>query len=434
MPGDDKEKAGKGKKDVPSDKDAPAKPVKKEGFLSGLWSKVKRNAKKIAVIAAVAVVSFFGGRSCSGNPGGNAGSDKDDLSKNKIETVVQTNPTDSLVTEITPVDTLATPDYEWVDAPTKWNSGMSITEAQFNNMYNIIHKHSPDGALWDRMYNNANKNAERFGQPDALSFMFKAMRTAAWTNALNGRVCETHGAQWASTYSGAFGNVVGPMIGVIKCDDNIDAETLAKAKIMLNAVDGNGRLNVFTLDQLVPGTSRYNDHDAQGLIIGKNRNVMVDINDDCADSQVGFRMGGTIRQRRIVKPTPAPVVIEEKPDTIHRKPDPVIINEPADTIRHKPAPVVITEPADTIRNKPAPVVINEQPQGRVAVGSRANLSDRPGAEGVNHAAAVRDNGSDTGLTGGQRAAGRRMADELHKAGRISDEVYAKMLDELKNTK
>ena len=397
-----------------------------------MWSKVKRNAKKAALITAAVVVSFLAGRSCSGNPGENTGVDKDDLSKNKTESVVQTNPTDSLVTEITPVDTLTTPDYEWVDAPTKWNSGMSITEAQFNNMYTIIHKHSPNGELWGRMYNNANKNAEKFGQPDALSFMFKAMRAAAWTNALNGKICETHGAQWASTYSGAFGNVVGPMIGVIKCDDNIDAETLAKAKIMLNAVDGNGRLNVFTLDRLVPGTSRYNDHDAQGLIIGKNRNVMVDINDDCVDPQVGFRMGGTIQKRRIVKPDP--VIIEEQPDIIRRKPDPIIIEEQPDTIRRRPDPVIINEQPDTIRHKPNPVVINEQPQGRVAVGSRANLSDRPGAEGVNHAAAVRDNGSDTGLTGGQRAAGRRMADELHKAGRISDEVYAKMLDELKNTK
>ena len=431
--GDDKEKADKGKKDIPSDKDAPAKPVKKEGWLSRTWAKVKRNAKKAALITAAVVVSFFAGRSCSGNPGENAGGNKDDLSKNKIETVVQTNPTDSLVTEITPVDTLTTPDYEWVDAPTKWNSGMSITEAQFNNMYNIIHKHSPDGELWGRMYNNANKNAEKFGQPDALSFMFKAMRAAAWTNALNGKICETHGAQWASTYSGAFGNVVGPMIGVIKCDDNIDAETLAKAKIMLNAVDGNGRLNVFTLDRLVPGTSRYNDHDAEGLIIGKNRNVMVDINDDCADSQVGFRMGGTIQQRRIVKPTPAPVVIEEKPDTVHRKPDPVIINEPADTIRHKPAPVVINEPADTIRNKPAPVVINEQPQGRVAIGSRANLSDRPGAEGVNHAAAVRDNGSDTGLTGGQKKGILKMAREALKAGRIDQATYERIVAETKGS-
>ena len=431
--GDDKEKADKGKKDITSDKDAPAKPVKKEGWLSRTWAKVKRNAKKAALITAAVVVSFFAGRSCSGNPGENAGGNKDDLSKNKIETVVQTNPTDSLVTEITPVDTLTTPDYEWVDAPTKWNSGMSITEAQFNNMYNIIHKHSPDGELWGRMYNNANKNAEKFGQPDALSFMFKAMRAAAWTNALNGKICETHGAQWASTYSGAFGNVVGPMIGVIKCDDNIDAETLAKAKIMLNAVDGNGRLNVFTLDRLVPGTSRYNDHDAEGLIIGKNRNVMVDINDDCADSQVGFRMGGTIQQRRIVKPTPAPVVIEEKPDTVHRKPDPVIINEPADTIRHKPAPVVINEPADTIRNKPAPVVINEQPQGRVAIGSRANLSDRPGAEGVNHAAAVRDNGSDTGLTGGQKKGILKMAREALKAGRIDQATYERIVAETKGS-
>ena len=414
-----------------TDKGAPAKPAKKEGFLSGLWSKVKRNAKKVALIATVAVVSFFGGRSCSGNLGGNAGSDKDDLPKNKTENVILANPTDSLVTEITPVDTLATPDYEWVDAPAKWNSGMSITEAQFNNMYNIIHKHSPDGALWDRMYNNANKNAERFGQPDALSFMFKAMRAAAWTNALNGKICETHGAHWASTYSGAFGNVVGPMIGVIKCDDNIDAETLAKAKIMLNAVDGNGRLNVFTLDQLVPGTSRYNDHDTQGLIIGKNRNVMVDINDDCADSKVGFRMGGTIQQRRIVKPDP--VVITEPGDTIHRKLPDVVITEPGDTIRRKLPDVVITEPGDTIRNKPAPVVINEQPQGRVAVGSRANLSDRPGAEGVSHASAVRQNGSDTGLTGEQKKQVLKMAREALKAGRIDQAAYDAIVAETKGT-
>lgn len=412
--------------------DAPvqAQPKKKEGFFAGLWSKVKRNAKKAALITAAVVVSFFAGRSCSGNQGENAGG-RDDLPENKIENVVLTTPTDSLVTEITPVDTLTTPDYDWVDAPTAWDSSMSITKAQFDNMYKIIHKHSPDGELWGRMYNNANKNAERFGQPDALSFMFKAMRAAAWTNALNGRICETHDARWASNYSGAFGNVVGPMIRVIKCDEAIDDATLAKARIMLNAVDGNGRLNVFTLDELVPGTSRYNDHDAQGLIIGKTRNVMVDINDDCADPQVGFRMGDVIQQRRTVKTKPEPVVIEEQPDTIRRKPDPIIITEPADTIRHKPDPVIITEPADTIRTKPEPVV---QPEGRVAVGSRANLSDRPGAEGVNHAANVRENGSDTGLTGGQRAAGRRMADELHKAGRISDEVYARMLDELKNTK
>lgn len=432
--------------------DAPVQeqPKKKEGFFAGLWSKVKRNAKKVALITAAVVVSFFAGRSCSGNSGENAGG-KDDLPKDKIENVVLTTPTDSLVTEITPIDTLTTPDYDWVTAPTKWDSSMSITETQFDNMYNIVHKHSPDGKLWSRMYNNANKNAERFGQPDALSFMFKAMRASAWTNALNskvfetkdnplfstdwtdalnGKVCETHGAQWASNYSGAFGNIVGPMMRVIRCDEFIDNATLAKARIMLNAVNGNGRLNVFTLDELVPETSKYNDHDAQGLIIGKNRNVMVDINDNCADPQVGFRMGGVVQERR-VKVKSEPVIIEEQPDTIRRKPDPFIITEPADTIRRKPDPVIINEPADTIRHKPAPVV---QPESRVAVGSRANLSDRPGAEGVNHVANVRENGSDTGLTGRQRAVGRNTADELHKAGRISDEVYARMLDELKNTK
>ena len=62
------------------------------------------------------------------------------------------------------------------------------------------------------------------------------------------------------------------------------------------------------------------------------------------------------------------------------------------------------------------------------------MSNRPGAEGVNHAQNILSEGSDKGLTKSQRAAGKKMAKDLHDAGKISDEVYAKMLDEWKNTK
>lgn len=113
---------------------------------------------------------------------------------------------------------------------------MGITEAQFNNMYNIIHKHDANGELWGRMHLNAQLHAAEFSLDEnnpmtAEQFMFKTLRMAAWTNKLNGKICETHNAEWAYNYSGAFGHVVGPTMAVLKCGDNIDAQTLKKQKL-----------------------------------------------------------------------------------------------------------------------------------------------------------------------------------------------------------
>nr|QIM10613.1 hypothetical protein PlAlph_5050 [uncultured Alphaproteobacteria bacterium] len=416
----------------PKQEEKPAQePKKKQGWLSRTWNKWKNKVKTGAIIAGTVLASFFAGRSCSGNPAENTS--RDDDPSHRIENVVSAASTDGIVSTVEDVDSLSASDYDFVDAPTQWAPGMWGDANKFNNMYNLTLKHSPDGSMWNRMYNNANANAAQLGMQDGLELIYKTMRLAAWTNALNGKTCGEHGAKWASTYSGAYGDIVGPLMGVIKCGDQLDAVTAEKAKTLLSAVSNDGRLNVFTLDKVVSGSSRYNNHDANGWIIGNNRNVMVDINDECGtNSQVGFRMGGKVQQRRIVQPKPDPIIINEQPDTIRRKPDPIIINEQPDTVRRKPAPIIINEQPDTVRHKPAPVTV--QPEGNVAIGSRANLSDRPGAEGVSHAASVRQNGSDTGLTGAQKKQALKMAREALKAGRIDQATYDRIVSEANGSK
>lgn len=411
----------------PTDKQeikVPAQSKKKEGF----WKKWGRKIRNAAVIAGAVVVTFIAGRSCSGNPTNNTRNDDVNL---KDKTELLTTPIDTLRADTARVDTVALDDYKVVDVPTQWNAKMGITEKQFNNMYKIAHKYSPDGSLWATMYTNAYNNAAKFSMDKnnpmtAEQFLFKSMRVAAWTNHMRAN-------GWAYNHTGIVGEVIGSTMEVIKCNEKIDVAILEKAKIMLNGVGTDGKINVFTFDQIAPGTSKYNKHDSQGWIIGTTNNVMTGMDRDCgSEAEVEFNVGA--KKKAVKKVVPQKVVIEEPGDTIRRKLPDVIIEEPGDTIRHKLPDVVIEEKPDTIRVKPEPVVKKDKPNIRVAVGSRANMSNRPGAEGVNHAQNILSEGSDKGLTKSQRAAGKKMAKDLHDAGKISDEVYAKMLDEWKNTK
>lgn len=411
----------------PTDKQeikVPAQSKKKEGF----WKKWGRKIRNAAVIAGAVVVTFIAGRSCSGNPTNNTHNDDVNL---KDKTELLTTPIDTLRADTARVDTVALDDYKVVDVPTQWNAKMGITEKQFNNMYKIAHKYSPDGSLWATMYTNAYNNAAKFSMDKnnpmtAEQFLFKSMRVAAWTNHMRAN-------GWAYNHTGIVGEVIGSTMEVIKCNEKIDAAILEKAKIMLNGVGTDGKINVFTFDQIAPGTSKYNKHDSQGWIIGTTNNVMTGMDRDCgSEAEVEFNVGA--KKKAVKKVVPQKVVIEEPGDTIRRKLPDVVIEEPGDTIRHKLPDVVIEEKPDTIRVKPEPVVKKDKPNVRVAVGSRANMSNRPGAEGVNHAQNILSEGSDKGLTKSQRAAGKKMAKDLHDAGKISDEVYAKMLDEWKNTK
>ncbi len=411
----------------PTDKQeikVPAQSKKKEGF----WKKWGRKIRNAAVIAGAVVVTFIAGRSCSGNPTNNTRNDDVNL---KDKTELLTTPIDTLRADTARVDTVALDDYKVVDVPIQWNAKMGITEKQFNNMYKIAHKYSPDGSLWATMYTNAYNNAAKFSMDKnnpmtAEQFLFKSMRVAAWTNHMRAN-------GWAYNHTGIVGEVIGSTMEVIKCNEKIDAAILEKAKIMLNGVGTDGKINVFTFDQIAPGTSKYNKHDSQGWIIGTTNNVMTGMDRDCgSEAEVEFNVGA--KKKAVKKVVPQKVVIEEPGDTIRRKLPDVIIEEPGDTIRHKLPDVVIEEKPDTIRVKPEPVVKKDKPNIRVAVGSRANMSNRPGAEGVNHAQNILSEGSDKGLTKSQRAAGKKMAKDLHDAGKISDEVYAKMLDEWKNTK
>ena len=411
----------------PTDKQeikVPAQSKKKEGF----WKKWGRKIRNAVVIAGAVVVTFIAGRSCSGNPTNNTHNDDVNL---KDKTELLTTPIDTLRADTARVDTVALDDYKVVDVPTQWNAKMGITEKQFNNMYKIAHKYSPDGSLWATMYTNAYNNAAKFSMDKnnpmtAEQFLFKSMRVAAWTNHMRAN-------GWAYNHTGIVGEVIGSTMEVIKCNEKIDAAILEKAKIMLNGVGTDGKINVFTFDQIAPGTSKYNKHDSQGWIIGTTNNVMTGMDRDCgSEAEVEFNVGA--KKKAVKKVVPQKVVIEEPGDTIRRKLPDVVIEEPGDTIRHKLPDVVIEEKPDTIRVKPEPVVKKDKPNVRVAVGSRANMSNRPGAEGVNHAQNVLSEGSDKGLTKSQRAAGKKMAKDLHDAGKISDEVYAKMLDEWKNTK
>lgn len=406
---------------------------KKEGF----WSKWGRKIKHAAIIASVAVASFFVGR-CSSTPteqgtGGNDGG--------KAPTEVVVKPT------VTPIvaDTLQTDDnkkdLQIRLAPTKWDASMGITEAQFNNMYNIIHKHDADGELWGRMHLNAQLHAAEFSMDasnpmTAEQFMFKTLRMAAWTNKLNGKICETHNAEWAYNYSGAFGHVLGPTMGVLKCGDHIEAETLEKAKIMLSAVGKNGSINVFTLDKVVAGTSRFNNHDEQGWIIGTTRNVMTGIDVDCGrESEVEFNRGGAVTPKPQIKPQekPQPRKVVQQ-DTVVVKKDPVTIEIPGDTVVVKKDDVVIEIPADTVVVAPTRAVpAKPKPEEKIEVnvGSRANLSARPAAEAVDHTQDIINNGSDQNLTGAQRRQARKMAKEMLEKGRIDQKTYEAMIEEIK---
>ena len=406
---------------------------KKEGF----WSKWGRKIKHAAIIAGVAVASFFVGR-CSSTPteqgtGGNDGG--------KAPTEVVVKPT------VTPIvaDTLqndgSEKDLQIRLAPTKWDASMGITEAQFNNMYNIIHKHDADGELWSRMHLNAQLHAAEFSMDEnnpmtAEQFMFKTLRMAAWTNKLNGKICETHNAEWAYNYSGAFGHVLGPTMGVLKCGDHIEAETLEKAKIMLSAVGKNGSINVFTLDKVVAGTSRFNNHDEQGWIIGTTRNVMTGIDVDCGrESEVEFNRGGEVAPKPQIKPQERPQPRKVVPqDTIVVKKDPVTIEIPGDTTVVKKPDVVIEIPGDTTVVVPTRAVPEKpQPEEKieVSIGSRANLSARPAAEAVEHTQEVINNGSEQNMTAAQRRQARKMAKEMLKNGRIDQKTYDAMLEQIK---
>ncbi len=430
-PEDEKVVAASDKQDnneqKPADKQeikVPAQSKKKEGF----WKKWGRKIRNAAVIAGAVVVTFIAGRSCSGNPTNNTRNDDVNL---KDKTELLTTPIDTLRADTAKVDTVALDDYKVVDVPTQWNAKMGITEKQFNNMYKIAHKYSPDGSLWATMYTNAYNNAAKFSMDKnnpmtAEQFLFKSMRVAAWTNHMRAN-------GWAYNHTGIVGEVIGSTMEVIKCNEKIDAAILEKAKIMLNGVGTDGKINVFTFDQIAPGTSKYNKHDSQGWIIGTTNNVMTGMDRDCgSEAEVEFNVGA--KKKTVRKVVPQKVVVEEQGDTIRRKLPDVVIEVPGDTIRHKLPDVVIEEKPDTVRVKPEPVVKKDKPNVRVAVGSRSNMSDRPGAEGANHAQNILAEGSDKGLTKSQRAAGKKMAKDLHDAGKISDEVYAKMLDEWKNTK
>ncbi len=420
-------------------KEQPVKPAdkKQEPKKEGFWSKWGRKIKHAAIIAGVAVASFFVGR-CSSTPT-EQGAGNNDGEKARTEIVAK--PTITPIVADTLQNDTTDRDFQIRMAPTKWDASMGITEAQFNNMYNIIHKHSPDGELWGRMHLNAQLHAAEFSVDEnnpmtAEQFMFKALRMVAWTNKLNGKICETHNAEWAHNYSGAFGHVLGPTMEVLKCGEQIDASTLAKAKIMLSAVGSNGSINVFTLDKVVAGTSKFNNHDEHGWIIGTTRNVMTGIDNDCGkESEVEFRRGGEVTPKPVpekkVKPQPRQVIEQ---DTIVVKKDPITIEIPGDTVVVKKDDVVIEIPGDTVVVAPTRAVpAKPKPEEKIEVnvGSRANLSARPAAEAVGHTQDIINNGSDQNLTGAQRRQARKMAKEMLESGRIDQKTYDAMIEEIK---
>ncbi|MBR1648038.1 MAG: hypothetical protein IJ689_00380 [Alphaproteobacteria bacterium] len=398
------------------------KDKKKGSILSriGNWfGKMGKKTKKVLVGAGLVLVAFVAGRSCMGcHNTGNPGDDKKDPRKN-IELVTDTLATDSIADRPDTLDL----GRDVVIAPRVWDESMTITKAQFDNMYNIVGKHDKDHVMWDRMYMNSKELAPKFGYTwDEL--MFKTMRMAAWTNALNGKACDTHNAKWAYTYSGAFGHIVGPTMEVIKCGGELDASLLAKAKKTLDAVGKDGRINVVALDAVVPGTSRYNDHDAQGWIIGHNRNVMIDMNEDCGrNAQVGFRIGGKLPEKVVQK------VVEEEVDTV---PSPVIHR--IEKIEIPPLqPIQPVTPDLQIPNIHVDIP-QPAPQANVAVGATANLTSTPGAQGVKKGQEVLANGSDRGLTKRQRKVLLRQAKDLYEADKLTKEEYQQTVREINGTK
>ena len=408
--------------DAPEDK-APAaeeeNEPKKKGFFARMWDKIKNNkiVRRVALGAVVVATIAFGVSRC--NPK-KAAPVKEDA-KDNVELLA--TPVDSSYTEKADTVTL-TIDHASI-APEEWNDSMTVSKKQFDNMYNITHKHDADGNLWRTMWLNSYNLGKEVGlSPE--STMFKTLRLAAWTNKLNGKDCDAHNAKLAYNYSGAFSEVVGPLMANLKCGTEMEAETLAKAKIMLNAVEEDGSLNVITLDQVVPGTSTINAHDDQGRIIGKSNAVMTEVDTDCGrESEVGFRMGQ-------VRKAPAPVV--EEP--VVEEPEPVVETVvKKDTIIPTIQPVkleapVITPP-DTIKiETPAP-----EPAPVVSVGSQMNdeaggYQAGPAHQFSRHAEAVSNNGSDIQRgTSAQQKNAKKMLEKAHKSGKLSDAEYQQAMRE-----
>jgi len=363
----------------------------------GFWNKVKENkvVRSVALgVLAVAAIAFGVSR-C--NPK-KAAPVKEDA-KDNVELLA--TPVDSSYTEKADTTTL-----QLAIAPEEWNENMDISKKQFDNTYNITHKHDAEGNLWRTMWLNASVLGEKLGlSPE--STMYKSLRLAAWTNKLNGRECEDHGTKWAYNYSGAFGEVVGPLMANLKCGTEMDEETLAKAGIMLSAVGKDGRLNANVLDQVVPGTSKINETDEQGWIIGKNHNVMVGTDTDCGrGSEVEFLMGKAPETPAIEE------VIEETPVVK----DTVKLEIPAPV-----APVAKLEvPEETIVVKAPEAPAPDEIRG----GSTASFSARPADESSEHAKQVYEKGSDIpDGTRGQKRAYTSLIEKLYKQGEITEAQY-----------
>ncbi len=362
----------------------------------GFWNRVKENkvVKKVLIGAAIVGAVAFGVSRC--NPK-KAAPVKEDV---KDRTELLATPVDSSYTE--KADTI---DRQLAIAPEEWNENMDISKKQFDNTYNITHKHDAEGNLWRTMWLNASVLGEKLGlSPE--STMYKSLRLAAWTNKLNGRECEDHGTKWAYNYSGAFGEVVGPLMANLKCGTEMDEETLAKAGIMLSAVGKDGRLNANVLDQVVPGTSKINETDEQGWIIGKSHNAMVGIDSDCGrESEVEFVMG-----------RPKAPVIEEVIEETPVVKDTVKLEIPAPV-----APVAKLEvPEETIVVKAPEAPAPDEIRG----GSTASFSARPADESSEHAKHVYEKGSDIqDGTSGQKRAYTGLIEKLYKQGEITEAQY-----------
>ena len=387
---------------------------KKKGFFARMWDKVKNNkiVRRVVLGAAVVGAIVLGTRGCNSEK---AAPVKDNV---KDKTELRTTPVDTTAHEKADTTTLELTVDPAALAPEEWNDSLTISKRQFDNMYDITHKHDAEGNLWRTMWLNAHNLGKELGM-SAESTMYKTLRLAAWTNKLNGKECDTHGTKWAYNYSGAFGEVVGPLMANLKCGTEMDAETLAKAETMLSAVGEDGRLNVVTLDQVVPGTSSFNEHDGQGWIIGKNHNVMTGIDADCGrESEVEFRMGQAPK-------APAPVV-EETPVV---KETPVVEETPVDTIsiptiQPVKLEVPVITPPDTLK---APKIEVKAPVVS-SVGSQMN-DQKPGYragpahQAGDHMDQVRGKSDIQQGTKAQRKNALDLAKDALKSGAMTQEEY-----------
>ena len=293
-------------------------------------NKKEKKWKKVLLAVAIGAATVLGGglimRNCSGNDkkGDNRDNDKD-----KIENIAMT-PSDSIRTEAN--DSTIT----WQEAqdsivrrmdnfPTKWEPWMTVSPEQFDNMYNIVKAHDDaDGKTWKAICINSDNVASSYGlEPDM--YIYKVLRLVAWTSPLDGNFCDPHHAAQAKITGlrGTTGSLYREMV----CGDYVDEVQHKKNQVALDAIsDGSeeirGRLNVFTLEEICPGISKHNDHDANGWIIGKSHYRLTEIR-GCGDkSRAGFEGERIVEPEKEPEPEPVIEPVRKSVPPIIQQPDP----------------------------------------------------------------------------------------------------------------